>query len=151
MRNDTKSPNTPAVHMFISLHASLREITALGVERFRETIRQRALYTRRQVTRMGLTYAAYDGANSSVITCIELPEHLSFGQLSRRFRRKGIVIYNGKGVLKDRIFQVGHIGALRAGDTAFAVRQLRKLLERPDRVALTAAAALDAQPAHGVA
>ena len=151
MRNYTQTPNTPAVHVFISLHASLREITALGVERFRETIRQRALYTRRQVTRMGLTYAAYDGANSSVITCIELPEHLSFGQLSRRFRRKGIVIYNGKGVLKDRIFQVGHIGALRAGDTAFAVRQLRKLLERPDRVAVTSTAALDAQPAHGVA
>jgi 2-aminoethylphosphonate-pyruvate transaminase len=153
MRNFTQTPNTPAVHVFISLHASLLEITELGVERFRETIRQRALYTRRQVARMGLVHASYDGANSNVITCIELPEHLSFTQLSRRFRRKGIVIYNGKGVLKDRIFQVGHIGALRAGDTAYAIRQLRKLVERPAAVALAATTTLDPQAtaAHGVA
>ncbi len=150
MRNFTQTPNTPAVHVFISLHASLREITALGVERFQETIRQRALYTRRQVARMGLTYAAYDGATSNVITCIELPEHLTFSQLTRAFKRKGIVIYNGKGALKDRIFQVGHIGALRPTDTAYAVRQLRKMLRDP---ALAVAGPVFGEQAavHGVA
>lgn len=153
MRNYTQTPNTPAVHVFISLHASLKEITEQGVARFQETIRQRAVYTRRHVTRMGLRYASYDGANSNVITCIELPEHLSFNQLARRFKRKGIVVYNGKGVLKDRIFQIGHIGALRAEDTPYALRQLRKALLRPEFRALAAPAIRDAQPAaaHGVA
>ncbi len=152
MRNFMQTPNTPAVHVFVSLHASLKEITALGVVRFRETIHQRALYTRRQVTRMGLAYADYDGANSNVITCIELPEHLSFAQLAREFKRKGIVIYNGKGALQDRIFQVAHIGALRPTDTAYAIRQLRKLLRGSARVAVAGPVIGDAQAAvHGVA
>jgi 2-aminoethylphosphonate-pyruvate transaminase len=151
MRNFTQTPNTPAVHVCISLHASLKEITALGVERFQETIRQRALYTRRQVTRMGLTYASYDGANSNVLTCIELPEHLSFNQLARGFKRKGIVIYNGKGALKDRTFQVGHIGALRATDTPYAVRQLRKMLRSPALVEVAGPVIGEPQPkaVHG--
>ena len=147
MRNYTQTPNTPAVHVVVSLHASLREITEQGVASFQATIRQRAAYTRREVTRMGLCYALYEGGNSSVITCIELPEHLGFNDLVRRFRQKGIVVYNGKGALKDRIFQIGHIGALRNGDTPYALRQLREILRRPDAVTIASPARLDPQPA----
>ena len=147
MRNYTQTPNTPAVHVVVSLHASLREITEQGVASFQATIRQRAAYTRREVTRMGLCYALYEGGNSSVITCIELPEHLGFNDLARRFRQKGIVVYNGKGALKDRIFQIGHIGALRNGDTPYALRQLREILRRPDAVTIASPARLDPQPA----
>lgn len=130
MRSLEQTPNTPAVHVVVSLHAALQEIAQVGVARFQATIRARAAETRREVARMGLRYADYGSATSSVITCVELPEQLGFDALARRFKRKGIVIYNGKGALKDRVFQIGHIGALRRRDTAYALRQLEKALAR---------------------
>jgi 2-aminoethylphosphonate-pyruvate transaminase len=136
MRNHVQTPNTPAVHVFVSLHASLKEITKQGLLNFQATISQRAAYTRREITRMGLAYASYDGSNSSVITCVTLPTYLSFDHLAQRLKTKGIVVYNGKGVLKDIIFQIGHIGALRKADTPYALHQIEKILREVSPVKL---------------
>lgn len=121
-----QTPNTPAVHVFVSLHASLEESAVRGIERYRGVILSRALFARDRLTRMGLEYADYQGMNSSVLTCVSLPQHLSFDQVARRLKTKGIVVYNGKGALADRMFQIGHIGALRKNDTRNALRQVRK-------------------------
>ncbi|MDP2210186.1 MAG: alanine--glyoxylate aminotransferase family protein [Candidatus Aquicultor sp.] len=134
MDDHAQTPNTPAVHVFVSLHASLKEITKQGIARARQTIQARATYTREELTRMGLEYADYSGNNSSVITCVTLPGYVSFEHLARRLKTKGIVIYNGKGVLKDRIFQIGHIGALRKNDTRDALRQLQKIMRQLKQV-----------------
>lgn len=130
MHDYAQTPNTPAVHVFVSLYASLKEITKQGTARARQIIQARAIFTRDQLTRMGLEYADYNGNNSSVITCVTLPDYLSFEQLARQFKIEGIVVYNGKGVLKDRIFQIGHIGALRKNDTRDALRQLQKIMRQ---------------------
>lgn len=130
MDDRAQTPNTPAVHVFVSLHASLKEITKQGMARVRQIIQARAIYTREELTSMGLEYADYSGNNSSVITCVTLPDYVSFEHLARRLKAKGIVVYNGKGVLKDRIFQIGHIGALRKNDTRDALRQLQRIMRQ---------------------
>jgi 2-aminoethylphosphonate-pyruvate transaminase len=63
-----------------------------------------------------------------VITCVTLPEFLHFATLAARLKEKGIVIYNGKGPLRDKLFQIGHIGALKKEDTLYALHQLDKLM-----------------------
>jgi 2-aminoethylphosphonate-pyruvate transaminase len=130
MQDHAQTPNTPAVHVFVSLHASLKEITKRGAERSRQVIRDRAELTRTQLTRMNLEYADYDGNTSSVVTCVTLPSDLTFEYLARELKAEGIVVYEGKGVLKGKIFQIGHIGALRKHDTRDALRQLRKIIRR---------------------
>ena len=79
---------------------------------------------------MNLQYADYDSNTSSVVTCVTLPGCLAFEHLAREFKTEGIVVYEGKGVLKGKIFQIGHIGALRKHDTRDALRQLRKIMRR---------------------
>ncbi len=143
IRNYIQTPNTPAVHVFVSLHASLKEITKQGVNAFRETIRQRAIYTRSEITHMGLSYASYENNNSNVITCVTLPEYLSFDYLAQHLKAKGIVIYNGKGVLKNKVFLIGHIGALHKRDTPYALRQLKKILTETVKVGVTTPLSLD--------
>lgn len=130
MREYSQTPNTPAVHVFISLHASLKEITKLGSTKFRRNIHKRALFAREELTRMGLQHANYGKNNSSVITCVTLPLNLNFERLASEFKSKGIVVYNGKGVLKDKVFQIGHIGALRKRDTRYALQQLEIILSK---------------------
>jgi 2-aminoethylphosphonate-pyruvate transaminase len=136
MADYEQTPNTPAVHVFVSLHAALKEITKHGIAQTRQNIQDRAIFTRDQLTHMGLEYADYSGNNSSVITCVMLPGYISFEHLARQLKTKGIVVYNGKGVLKDRIFQIGHIGALRKNDTRDAMRQLQDILQQLGQAAL---------------
>jgi aspartate aminotransferase-like enzyme len=118
------------VQVFVALHASLKEITKRGTECHRQVIRDRAEFTRRQLRRMNLQYADYDSKTSSVVTCVMLPSYLTFEYLAQEFKTEGIVVYEGKGVLKGKIFQIGHIGALRKHDTRDALRRLRKIMRR---------------------
>ncbi|HCG99333.1 MAG TPA: hypothetical protein DE036_05925, partial [Actinobacteria bacterium] len=64
MDDRAQTPNTPAVHVFVSLHASLKEITKQGMDRVRQIVQARAIYTREELTSMGLEYADYSGNNS---------------------------------------------------------------------------------------
>jgi 2-aminoethylphosphonate-pyruvate transaminase len=130
MSDRAQTPNTPAVHVFVSLHASLEESARQGLAQARGVIHSRALFARDRLTQMGLEYADYDGMNSSVLTCVSLPEDLSFDQMARHLKNKGIVVYNGKGALADRMFQIGHIGALRKNDTRNALRQVQAALRQ---------------------
>jgi 2-aminoethylphosphonate-pyruvate transaminase len=130
MRDHAQTPNTPAVHVFVSLHASLEESTLQGVVRARGVIHARAVFARERLTQMGLEYADYPGTNSSVLTCVLLPEYLSFEHLARHLKTRGIVVYNGKGALTDRMFQIGHIGALRKNDTRDALRQVQAVMRQ---------------------
>ena len=130
MSDYAQTPNTPAVHVLVSLHASLKERTLLGLARARDVIHSRALFTRDRLTQMGLAYSDYGGANSSVLTCVLLPEYVSFEQVARHLKSRGIVIYNGKGVLQDRMFQIAHIGALRKNDTRDALREVQTVMRQ---------------------
>jgi len=128
MREFAQTPNTPAIHAFVALHASLLEITHQGLKAFRRDIGARARLTRRVLRRLNLDHARYAGHTSQVITCVYLPPMMSVARLAVRLKEQGIVIYNGKGPLKDKLFQLGHIGALRHEDTLFALEQLQRII-----------------------
>lgn len=128
MREFAQTPNTPAIHAFVALHASLLEITQQGLKAFRRDIGARARLTRMVLRSLNLDHAIYPGHTSQVITCVYLPPMMSVARLAMRLKEQGIVIYNGKGPLKDKLFQLGHIGALRHGDTLFALEQIKRII-----------------------
>lgn len=130
MRDRAQTPNTPAVQAFVSMHASLKEITEGGSELFRQVIRERAAFTRASLSELNLRYAEYGNNTSCVVTCVMLPSYLTFEHLAAEFKREGIVVYEGKGVLRGKIFQIAHIGALRKHDTRDALRTLKKIIRR---------------------
>ena len=129
MREFAQTPNTPAIHAFVALHASLLEMSGQGLKTFRRAIGARARLTRSVLRRLNLDHAVYAGHTSQVITCVYLPPMMSVARLAKRLKEQGIVIYNGKGPLKDRLFQLGHIGALRHEDTLFALEQLTRIIK----------------------
>ena len=130
MRDQAQTPNTPAVHVFVSLHAALREHSRSGEAAVRAVINSRAAYVRNQLTRMGLEYADYGEATSNVLTCVSLPKDLSFETLTSHLKSKGIIIYNGKGSLAGKIFQIAHIGALRNNDSRDALGHVRAAMRQ---------------------
>ena len=134
LRDHAQTPNTPAVHVFVSLHAALEEITARGVMQSHQQIRARAEFSRARLAQMGLVYADFGAMSSSVLTCVFLPEVLTFERLASHLKSKGIVIYNGKGPFTDKLFQIGHIGSLRKHDLRDALREVEAVLAEASRL-----------------
>lgn len=124
-----QTPNTPAVQVFVSLHAALRGARRAGDRASRDAIRDRAAFTRGRLRHLGLTFADHGASSTSnVLTCVWQPDGVLFASLAGRLKERGIVVYNGKGALTDRMFQIGHIGALRRGDTRDAMRAVAAIV-----------------------
>jgi hypothetical protein len=73
----------------------------------------------------------------SVLTTVHLPSNIDFESLQRELRKKSIIIYEGKGPFKGKMFQVGSIGELTHRDVQFFLRTLRDSLQNHIAAKLT--------------
>ena len=78
---------------------------------------------------LGLNFLIDEENMCSVLTTVMVPPHVSVSELRQKFREKSIIIYEGKGHLKDKVFQVGNIGELSFKDMEFFLDSLRKILQ----------------------
>lgn len=58
-----------------------------------------------------------------------MPSHIDLDTLRQKFREKSIIIYEGKGCFKNRVFQVGNIGELSLDDIQLFLSVLKECLE----------------------
>jgi 2-aminoethylphosphonate-pyruvate transaminase len=123
-----QTPNTPAVHLFLALDKALTNILALGVEKWRQTIRERALMLRRGMRKLGLHFLIDEHSRSSILTIVIPPEHITVDVLKKKLKEKRIIIYDGKGPLLDNVFQVGNIGELTKSDINHFLCSLKDIL-----------------------
>jgi 2-aminoethylphosphonate-pyruvate transaminase len=71
---------------------------------------------------------------SSVLTTVYIPSHIDVGVFRQKLREKSIIIYEGKGCFKNRVFQVGNIGELSIDDIRFFLHSLQEVLQSFDVV-----------------
>ena len=112
----SQTPNTPAVPLFYALDKALANILIETVAVRRANILRTATRLRSGMTRLGLTYLLETDEMCSVLTTVHLPPHLNIDQLRHSLREQSIIIYEGKGPLTGRVFQVGNIGELSKVD-----------------------------------
>lgn len=121
----SQTPNTPAVPLFYALDEALANILFETVAGRRAKILQTATRLRRGMTKLGLTFLLETGDMCSVLTTVNLPPEIDIDQLRHSLREQSIIIYEGKGPLTGRVFQVGSIGELSMLDVQRFLRALR--------------------------
>ena len=57
-----------------------------------------------------------------------MPNYIEAGILQQKLREKKIIIYEGKGEFKNKVFQVGNIGELSLGEIQFFLASLQEIL-----------------------
>ncbi len=124
-KKQLQTPNTPAVHLFFSLDAALTNILTIGLPAWRDKIRKRASQMRAAFSPLGLEPLLQGEDMSSVLTTVRLPKGVTFKHLKTVLRKRKIVIYGGKGPLKNKFFQVGHIGNLSEKHIKYFLSALR--------------------------
>ncbi|KAJ1920456.1 hypothetical protein H4219_001293 [Mycoemilia scoparia] len=103
---------TPCVQTIFALHASLKQITAMGMESYFARHRETAQKVRAAVKSWGLkTVAQSPEITSHAMTAIWLPENVTLPDLLPRLAARGVVTAGGihKEIAK-KYFRIGHMG-----------------------------------------
>lgn len=108
-----QTPNTPAVQLFGALEQALSNILVNRVENVRLDLRKKALLIRKTLKQLKI-YPLLESKHqlSSMLTTFSLPDYLLASDLKNALKSLGFVIYDGKGPLKDRVFQIASIGEI---------------------------------------
>jgi len=134
IKNFSQTPNTPAVHLFFALEQALINILNEGVSNHYKDIRHKAKALRSGMKELGLKFLINQKDMCSMLTTVFVPPRVEVGVLRKKLREKRIVIYEGKGCFKNRVFQVGNIGALTFDEIHYFLDSLRDVLKSFDVV-----------------
>ena len=138
LKTRSQTPNTPAVPLCYALEQSLINILSEGGPKRFSNLRHKAQLLRDGMLRLGLRFLIDQKDMCSVLTTVHLPSHIDMAAFRRKLRAQSIIIYEGKGCFKDRVFQVGNIGELSLGDIQFfldtlggVLREFNVVIPRP--------------------
>lgn len=121
-----QTPFTPAVSILLQLHARLKRLSECGVETENKRIAELALYFRDRIK--DLHYSIPSFSLSNAVTSLMVKEGQSAYEIFEILEREhGIWVCPSGGELKDKLFRVGHIGALNKEDVDILIEALRKV------------------------
>ncbi|MGH9668251.1 MAG: pyridoxal-phosphate-dependent aminotransferase family protein [Bryobacteraceae bacterium] len=119
---------TPATSLLLALNEALGYIQSIGMDKLVENARLLAAATRAAAAALGLELFA-PGAPSSSVTAVRAPQGIDSGAIVKEFRsRFGMVIANGQGEMKGRIFRIAHLGYFDFADLFATIGALEIIL-----------------------
>ena len=133
IKNHSQTPNTPAVPLFYALEQALTNILKEGVAARHAKIKRKATLLRKGMSKLGLSFLLDPKDMCSVLTTVFIPPHISIGHFRQKLREKSIIIYEGKGCFKGRVFQVGNIGELSNKDIRLFLAAQKSALKTFER------------------
>ncbi len=121
---------TPATTLVVSLHAALEYIRQVGRENLIENAATLALATREAARALELKLFA-QSSPANALTAISAPEGLDSGAIVKEMRQRfGIIIANGQGTMKGKIFRLAHLGYYDMPDLFAALAALEITLNK---------------------
>ena len=142
LKTYSQTPNTPAVPLFFAFEQALTNILKEGVASQHAKIKRKAALLRKGMSKLGLNFLLDPKDMCSVLTTVFIPPHISVAHFQQKLRKKSIIIYEGKGCFKGRVFQVSNIGELSNRDIRFFLAAQKEILEGFKRQAPTQVASV---------
>jgi len=130
----SQTPNTPAVHLFFAFEQALLNILEEGVRNRHNHIKNLANLLREGMEKLELKFLIDKNNMCSVLTTVYIPPNVDMDTFKSRLRDKKIIIYDGKGPFKNKVFQVGNIGAITPADIDFFLGSLKEVLQTFEKV-----------------
>ena len=124
----SQTPNTPATPLFFALEQALINIIDEGISNRYASIKHKASLLRQGMLKSGLTFLIKEKEMCSMLTTVNIPAHIDVTQFRNRLRERSIIIYEGKGCFRGKVFQVGNIGELTHIDIQFFIDSLNEVL-----------------------
>lgn len=105
-------PYTPSWHAMAALNVACRRVLQEGLENVFRRHAEVAAYCRERLRAMGLQlFPRREEWCSPTVTAVKVPEGLSWPELDRRLRARGMAVGGSLGPLAGKVFRIGHMGA----------------------------------------
>lgn len=129
---DDTTPYTPAVSLIVALNESLRMMRKEGLDNIYLRHARLGNGLRAAVKAMGLELFVKDkNAQSNAITAILPPEGISVADIRKTLKNDfDIIVADGQGKLKGKIFRMGHLGFVCERDMLASVGALEMTLNK---------------------
>jgi len=123
-----QTPATPAISLLYALDVQLDKMAEEGMEnRFRR--HREMAEMAREWGRKHFELFAEPGYESLTVTTIKNTRGISVAELNAELAKRGFVISNGYGKLKEKTFRIGHMGDLTREDLSELLKNINEILE----------------------
>lgn len=123
-----QTPFTPAVSVLIQLNIRLQKLVKQGVWNEVERTKELANYFRKQLE--GLPFEIFTKTPSNAVTAVTPTNGVSAYHYFEKLEEKyNIWVCPNGGVLSDKVFRVGHLGALEKKDYDRLIMALREIVK----------------------
>ena len=112
MMEKRQTPFTPSVNTLMSMNAALDELLEIGVEARQTHYKKLNAHLREGLTALGLNLLVDEERSSHSLTIVEVPEAVTFHDIYQGVKDRGFIVYECKGELASKYFQVANMGAL---------------------------------------
>jgi len=123
-----QTPFTPAVRIYLALDAALDELLESGVEARRASYRTMSDLLVRRLAELGIERWEPEGERASGLSVFTVPPFLDYATLYEDLKHKGFIIYECKGALLGRYFQVATMGDMSVRDIERFALALEEIL-----------------------
>lgn len=122
-----QTPNTPNVAGFLALNQAIKNILKEGIEKRMLRITLHAAAIRKALKAMNLKFLIDEKYMSNVLTTVVCPAYTTVAEVQEKLKEKKIIIYAGKGELKEKVFQIANIGEIKKSDIHYLIKNLREI------------------------
>jgi predicted phosphoserine aminotransferase len=122
-----QTPTTPSIPHMYALNTQLDNILTEGLEKRFERHRQMADFVRHWAKK-NFALFAQPGYESHTLTVIKNTQNIDVGALNKELQRRGMIIANGYGAIKDMTFRIAHMGDLTLDDIKELTEDIDQIL-----------------------
>ncbi len=133
MKNQRQTPFTPSVNTLMSMNAALDELLEIGVAARQRHYRHLNKHLRDGLEGLGLELLVDPERSSHSLTIVKVPENLSYHDIYQGVKERGFIVYECKGHLSGRYFQVANMGAIETVHIDEFVAALADVLANANR------------------
>jgi len=123
-----QTPATPAVSLVNALNVQMDRILAEGIENRFARHAEMAKYIQDWAKEYFELYAADEQYLSPTVTNIRNTRGISVADLNKELAKRGAMISNGYGTLKEKAFRIAHMGDLQMEDMKWLTAQIEDIL-----------------------
>ncbi len=129
---ENTTPYTPNVSLIVALKETLDMMKEEGLENIYARHAKLAAMVQKGVQDLGLKlFVENEAARSNVITAIWPPEGVSVPDIRKTLNKDyDLVVANGQGKVKDKIFRIGHLGFVSERDVLTALGALEASIKK---------------------
>jgi aspartate aminotransferase-like enzyme len=121
-----QTPWTPAVGLFFQLEAALVLIEAEGYEGVYARHAACGAAARAGLEAMGFDLFADPAHASNSVTSAYVPAGVEWSAINKEVHARGLVLAGGQGMMKGKLFRIGHLGDVSVGDIVRALEVLEE-------------------------